>query len=86
MKISGHVNPCGTMRQHLRHVHLSPVSLGGRLQLVDAGNDLVDRFSFKEVFHNALLLAAEPEGILAGYDSARIFRRSRLAYTRYCSL
>ena len=29
---------------------------------------------------------AEPEGILAGDDSARIFRRSRLAHTRYCSL
>jgi hypothetical protein len=39
---SGHVHRRGTVRHHLRHVHLAPLPLGGGPQLVDPGDYLVD--------------------------------------------
>ena len=40
----GHIERGGTVRHHLRHVHLAPLPLRRRLQSVDARDYFVDGF------------------------------------------
>ena len=50
-----HVERRRAMRHHLRDLHLSPLPLGCRLELVDAFGDLIHSFSFKQVLHRLVV-------------------------------
>src|SRR5262249_50214942 len=47
----GNVHRYGTVRHHLRHVHLAPLPLGIRLQVVYTCDDFVDGLLLKQIFH-----------------------------------
>src|SRR5215471_17507792 len=65
-----HVHGCGTVGEHLRHVHLSPLPWGCGPQCVYARDHLVYSFPLKQVFH---FLPPLPDGSRKGVRSRSKF-------------